>query len=287
MQQQQQQPSPQQQPPFVGEDPTNLIVNYVPTPVTDAELRQLFEQYGELESARVIVDRHTHHPKGYGFVKFKHEASAREAIEKMNGFEILNKRLKVTPAKGPQNAQINKVTQRMQAIQQQQAPPAATAQPAQSLPAPQMYHHHHHHPQAAVMAPQVQPTYVFVDANGVPIQTFAPQGATFAPGAQTYIPAGTPMQQMPYVAPPQQMPPPPQQQQQRRNQQPSANAQQETAAAPAQQRMLLQQQQVAGWGLACLLLLLMWCATCASCQASLASSTLRRLQSWECRVDRC
>lgn len=180
----------QQHPPVVGEDPTNLIVNYVPTPVTDAELRQLFEQYGELESARVIVDRHTHHPKGYGFVKFKHEASAREAIEKMNGFEILNKRLKVTPAKGPQNAQINKATQRMQALQASMAPPPQ--------PVPQQMY------QAASMAPVMgsgqQATYVLVDANGMPLQSFMPS-QPFAPAGPAYVSA----QSMPYAPPPPQM----------------------------------------------------------------------------------
>ena len=101
-------------------DPKNLIVNYIPTPVTDAELRQIFEQFGEVESARIIVDRQTGHPKGYGFVKFKDEGSARTAIEVMNGFEIYNKRLKVTPARGPQAAQIGNSYQKIQQQQQQQ-----------------------------------------------------------------------------------------------------------------------------------------------------------------------
>lgn len=95
----------------------NLIVNYIPTPVTDAELRQLFEQFGTLESARVIVDRHTLHPKGYGFVKFRREEDAQKAMLQMNGFEIHNKRLKVTPAMGPQNTAINNMTTRMEALQ--------------------------------------------------------------------------------------------------------------------------------------------------------------------------
>mmetsp|Transcript_5994 Transcript_5994/g.6536 ORF Transcript_5994/g.6536 Transcript_5994/m.6536 type:complete len:223 (-) Transcript_5994:664-1332(-) len=92
----------------IPQDPRNLIVNYIPTPVDDEELRQLFEQFGELESARVIIDRVSGVPKGYGFVKFKTEAAAREAILKMNGFEIKNKRLKVTTAKGPNATQMER-----------------------------------------------------------------------------------------------------------------------------------------------------------------------------------
>jgi hypothetical protein len=85
----------------VGSDPRNLIINYIPTPVSEEELKQLFVQYGEVESARIILDRETGQPKGYGFVKFMSEESAQEAIRKMNGFEIHNKRLKVTTARGP------------------------------------------------------------------------------------------------------------------------------------------------------------------------------------------
>lgn len=84
-----------------GSDPRNLIINYIPTPVSEEELKQLFVQYGEVESARIILDRETGQPKGYGFVKFMNEDSAHEAIRKMNGFEIHNKRLKVTTARGP------------------------------------------------------------------------------------------------------------------------------------------------------------------------------------------
>jgi RNA recognition motif-containing protein len=81
-------------------NPRNLIVNYIPTPVTSDELWQLFEQYGEVESARVILDPKTQHPKGYGFVLFKSETCAANAIKNMNGFEIHGKRLKVTVAHG-------------------------------------------------------------------------------------------------------------------------------------------------------------------------------------------
>ena len=84
-------------------DPCNLIVNYIPTPVTDAELYGMFTQYGELVSARVIVDRVSGHPKGYGFVKYKNYEDASQAMARMNGFQIHGKRLKVTPARGFQS----------------------------------------------------------------------------------------------------------------------------------------------------------------------------------------
>lgn len=102
-------------------DPCNLIVNYIPTPVTDAELHAIFSQYGELVSARVIVDRTTGHPKGYGFVKFKNVADANRAMMNMTGFTILGKRLKVTPARGFQSASIDTYVNRTHFV----APPVA------------------------------------------------------------------------------------------------------------------------------------------------------------------
>lgn len=84
-------------------DPCNLIVNYIPTPVNDEYLRELFEPFGTVISARVIVDRTTNHPKGYGFVKFTTKEAAKKAIREMNGYKIQNKHLRVTQANGPQN----------------------------------------------------------------------------------------------------------------------------------------------------------------------------------------
>ena len=102
-------------------DPCNLIINYIPTPMTDEELRQSFAQFGPLISARVICDRETRHPKGYGFVKFEKPDDAAKAVEAMNGFQVYGKRLKVTLARGYQSADIDRFVEKSQqrALQQQ------------------------------------------------------------------------------------------------------------------------------------------------------------------------
>ncbi|KAG8346953.1 putative RNA recognition motif (a k a RRM RBD or RNP domain) [Trypanosoma vivax] len=89
----------------VEPDPRNLIINYIPTPVTENELRALFEPFGEVESLRIICDRETNHPKGYGFVKYKAVEAAKAAAAKLSGHPIRNKRLRVTPALGPRSSQ--------------------------------------------------------------------------------------------------------------------------------------------------------------------------------------
>nr|CCD15797.1 unnamed protein product [Trypanosoma congolense IL3000] len=94
----------QQQQPQMGQleqDPDllrNLMVNYIPTTVDEVQLRQLFERFGPIESVKIVCDRETRQSRGYGFVKFQSAASAQQAIASLNGFVILNKRLKVALA---------------------------------------------------------------------------------------------------------------------------------------------------------------------------------------------
>jgi len=81
-------------------DPANLIVNYIPTPVGDAELAQLFAPFGQMQLARIIRDKVTGSHRGFGFVKYASATAAITAIQHMNGFSIHGKRLKVSYALG-------------------------------------------------------------------------------------------------------------------------------------------------------------------------------------------
>lgn len=80
-----------------------LIVNYLAPDVTRTELHSLFSRFGQLDGARVIYDRNTNTPKGYGFVYYRYPESAQEAVDKMNGFEYHGKRLKVGYSTNPLN----------------------------------------------------------------------------------------------------------------------------------------------------------------------------------------
>jgi len=79
----------------------NLIVNYVPTTLTEEEFRGVFEQYGELESAKLMVDKMTKQSLGYGFVKYTTPENAHKAINELNGKVLQTKTLKVAYAKPP------------------------------------------------------------------------------------------------------------------------------------------------------------------------------------------
>jgi len=84
-----------------NDDPTNLIVNYLPVYFTEDHLRELFSQYGHIESLIVMYNKHDYRKKskGYGFVKFGNGEEAAAAIKGVDGTRIANKTIKVSIAR--------------------------------------------------------------------------------------------------------------------------------------------------------------------------------------------
>ena len=74
-----------------------LFVGNLPWSVGDAELEELFREYGEVESARVITDRDTGRSRGFGFVEMQVEDLA-TVISATNGREIDGRPLRVNEA---------------------------------------------------------------------------------------------------------------------------------------------------------------------------------------------
>ncbi len=70
---------------------------------TDAELRQAFQAYGEVQSARVIIDRMTNRSRGFGFVEMD-DADGEAAIKAMDGADVQGRNLKVNEAKPQEGA---------------------------------------------------------------------------------------------------------------------------------------------------------------------------------------
>ncbi len=61
-----------------------LYVGNINYQVKPYELRKLFDQYGEIESLKIIRDPKTKRSKGYGFVKFYEEKDAEAALKNVN-----------------------------------------------------------------------------------------------------------------------------------------------------------------------------------------------------------
>ena len=67
--------------------------------VTEDDLRQVFEQSGEVESITIINDKYTGRSKGFGFVEMPSQAEAQAAIENLNGNDLKGRALNVNEAR--------------------------------------------------------------------------------------------------------------------------------------------------------------------------------------------
>lgn len=77
----------------------NIYVGNLPYKMTDAELRGLFAQHGEVNFARVITEQETGRSKGFGFVEMNNDEQANAAITALNGFEMNGRKLTVNQAR--------------------------------------------------------------------------------------------------------------------------------------------------------------------------------------------
>lgn len=67
--------------------------------VDDQGLTDLFSQYGEVETARIVMDRDSGRSKGFAFVEMSSDSQATEAIEKLNGTDFSGRSINVSEAK--------------------------------------------------------------------------------------------------------------------------------------------------------------------------------------------
>jgi RNA recognition motif-containing protein len=77
----------------------NIYVANVPYTVRDQELRELFEPFGEVTSAKIIMDKATNRSRGFGFVEMANDDAGRAAIEGTNGKNFHGRDLVVNEAR--------------------------------------------------------------------------------------------------------------------------------------------------------------------------------------------
>ena len=75
-----------------------IYVGNLPWSFTDDQLRDLFAEIGEVQSATVISDRETGRSRGFGFVEMD-AADADNAIAKLNGTDVDSRQLRVNEAR--------------------------------------------------------------------------------------------------------------------------------------------------------------------------------------------
>lgn len=81
----------------------NIFVAKLNFDTTSDDLRDAFEQFGEVSSAKVIFDRETGRSKGFGFVEMPDDNSGREAIANLNDTELDGRTIVVKEARPREN----------------------------------------------------------------------------------------------------------------------------------------------------------------------------------------
>ena len=77
----------------------NIYVGNLPFTATDADVREAFEAFGQVTSVKLIEDRETGRPRGFGFVEMSSDEEASQAIQEFDGAEIDGRPMKVNEAK--------------------------------------------------------------------------------------------------------------------------------------------------------------------------------------------
>ena len=77
----------------------NIYISNLSYAVNDGDLKDLFGEYGEISSAKVITDRETGRSRGFGFVEMADDAQGQKAIDELNQAEYDGKVINVTVAR--------------------------------------------------------------------------------------------------------------------------------------------------------------------------------------------
>ena len=77
----------------------NILVGNLGRNITELDIRPLFERHGAVRRFKMMTDRWTGLPRGFGFIQMKTDASAEEAMVALNGTDLNGKALKVSQAR--------------------------------------------------------------------------------------------------------------------------------------------------------------------------------------------
>lgn len=77
----------------------NIYVGNLPFNLGEEDLKGIFEEYGEVTSAKIITDKFTGRGKGFGFVEMNSDDEAKNAIEELNNAEVGGRNIKVNESR--------------------------------------------------------------------------------------------------------------------------------------------------------------------------------------------
>jgi RNA recognition motif-containing protein len=76
----------------------NIFVGSLPFKLEEADLKEIFEAFGEVISVKIINDRESGRSKGFGFVEMTDDEAAKKAIADLNGSEVAGRNIVVNQA---------------------------------------------------------------------------------------------------------------------------------------------------------------------------------------------
>ncbi|MCJ2556208.1 MAG: RNA-binding protein [Candidatus Thermoplasmatota archaeon] len=77
----------------------NIYVGNLAREVTEDELREAFEAFGEVSSAKIITDRISGESRGFGFVEMSDDEKGKEAMSGLDGTDLKGREIKVNEAR--------------------------------------------------------------------------------------------------------------------------------------------------------------------------------------------
>lgn len=77
----------------------NIYVGNLDFKVDEKDLAGIFEEYGTVDSAKIITDKYTGRSKGFGFVTMEDDEAAARAIKELNGVSLENREIIVNEAR--------------------------------------------------------------------------------------------------------------------------------------------------------------------------------------------
>lgn len=77
----------------------NIYVANIPWKASEDQLKQHFEQFGEVSSAKIIMDKVTQRSRGFGFIEMADDTAGKNAINELNGADFMGKNLVVNEAR--------------------------------------------------------------------------------------------------------------------------------------------------------------------------------------------
>ena len=80
----------------------NIYIGNLQYDVTEDDLKAKFNEFGEVSSSNIIIDKYSGKSKGFGFIEMPNDDEANKAIEALNGVELNGRPIKVNQAK-PRN----------------------------------------------------------------------------------------------------------------------------------------------------------------------------------------